>query len=127
MDIIGALRVFFRDFLDREVMDAFEMPSKSAKPTDVPSKEDLQTFYEALENPKYNSAFLFAATSGLHSSELCQLTMDDINEDKQMLVPDKEWKRPLSRRSSAPSPMSILPRHRRSSGDSSTDMDSSGE
>jgi hypothetical protein len=51
MNIIGALRVFFRDFLDREVMDAFEMPNKSAKPTDVPSKEDLQTFYDALENP----------------------------------------------------------------------------
>ncbi len=127
MNIIGALRVFFRDFLDREVMDAFEMSSKSAKPTDAPSKEDLQTFYEALENPKYKTAFLFAATSGLRSSELCQLTMDDIDEDKRMLVPEKEWKRPLSRRSSAPSPMSILPRHRRSSGDSSTDMDSSGE
>jgi integrase len=90
MNIIGALRVFFRDFLDRDVMDAFEMPSKSAKPTDVPSKADLQTFYEALENPKYKAAFLFAATSGLRSSELCQLTMDDVNEDKQMLVPDKE-------------------------------------
>jgi integrase len=90
MNIIGALRVFFRDFLDREVMDAFEMPSKSAKPTDVPSKDDLQTFYEALENPKYKTAFLFAVTSGLRSSELCQLTMDDIDEDKWMLVPDKE-------------------------------------
>ena len=90
MNIIGALRVFFRDFLDQEVMDAFEMPSKSAKPTDVPSKDDLQTFYEALDNPKYKTAFLFAATSGLRSSELCQLTMDDIDEDKQMLVPDKE-------------------------------------
>ena len=90
MNIIGALRVFFGDFLDREVMDAFEMPSKSAKPTDVPSKDDLQTFYQALENPKYKAAFLFAATSGLRSSELCHLTMDDIDEDKQMLVPDKE-------------------------------------
>lgn len=90
MKIIGALRVFFHDFLDREVMDAFEMPSKSAKPTDIPSKDDLQTFYEALENPKYKAAFLFAATSELRSSELCQLTMDDIDEDKQMLVPDKE-------------------------------------
>jgi integrase len=90
MNIIGALRVFFRDFLDREVMDVFEMPSKSAKPTDVPSKDDLQTFHDALENPKYKTAFLFAATSGLRSSELCQLTMDDIDEDKQMLVPDKE-------------------------------------
>ncbi|WP_161781694.1 hypothetical protein [Halorubrum coriense] len=33
MSIIGALRVFFSDFLDREVMDAFEMPSKSANST----------------------------------------------------------------------------------------------
>ena len=41
MRIIGALCIFFRDFLDREVMDAFEMPSKSAKPTDVLSKENL--------------------------------------------------------------------------------------
>ena len=48
-NIIGALRVFFRDFLDREVMDAFEMPSKSAKPTEVPSKDDLQTFYDTSE------------------------------------------------------------------------------
>ncbi len=86
MNIIGALRVFFRDFFDRGVIDAFEMPSKSAKPTDVPSKNDLQTFYEALENLKYKTAFLFAATSGLRSSELCQLTMDDIDEDKRTLV-----------------------------------------
>jgi len=90
MNIIDALRVTFRDFLDRDTMDAFEMPGKSAKPTEVPSKDDLQTFYEALDNPKYKAAFLFAATSGLRSSELCQLTMDDINEDKRMLVPDKE-------------------------------------
>jgi len=90
MNIIGALRVFFRDFLDRDVADAFEMPSKSAKPTDVPSKEELQTFYDALENPKYKAAFLFAATSGHRSRELCQLTMDDIDEEKRMLVPDEE-------------------------------------
>ena len=73
-------------------MDAFEMLSKSAKPTEVPSKDDLQTFYEALDNPKYKTAFLFAATSGLRSSELCQLTMDDIDEDKRILVPDKDSK-----------------------------------
>ena len=90
MNVIGALKVFFRGFLDRDVMEAFEMLSKSAKPTDVSSKGELQTFYNALSNPKYEAAFLFAATSGLRSSELCQLTMDDIDEDKRMLVPDKE-------------------------------------
>lgn len=72
--------------LDREVMDAFEMPSKSAKPTEVPSKADLKTFYDELENPKYKTIFLFAATSGLRSSELTGLTMDDIDEDKRMPV-----------------------------------------
>mgnify|MGYP000002187465 CR=1 FL=1 len=82
--------MFFHDSFDREVMDAFEMPNKSAKPTEVPSKGDLQTFYEALDNPRYKPAFLFAATSGLRSSELCRLTMDGIDEDKRMLVPDKE-------------------------------------
>ena len=35
-------------------------------------------------------AFLFTATSGLRSSELCQLTIDDIDEEKRMLVPNKE-------------------------------------
>ncbi|MDB9301717.1 site-specific integrase [Halorubrum ezzemoulense] len=39
---------------------------------------------------KYNAAFLFAATSSLRSSELCQLTMDDTDEDKRMIVPEKE-------------------------------------
>jgi len=43
-----------------------------------------------LDNPKYKVAFLFTATSGLRSSELCQLTIDDIDEEKRMLVPNKE-------------------------------------
>ncbi|MDV7351043.1 site-specific integrase [Halorubrum distributum] len=73
-------------------MDVFEMPSKSANPTEVPSKDDPQTFYSALGNLKYNTAFLFSATSGLRSSELYRLTMDDIDEDKRMIVPDKDSK-----------------------------------
>jgi len=90
MRIIGALRVFFRDFLDWEVMDAFEMPSKSAKPTDVPLKTDIQAVYNALENLKYNAVFLFAATTSLEYSELCQLAIDDTDEDNRMIVPEKE-------------------------------------
>ena len=90
INIIGVLRVFFRDFLSRDITDAFEMSSKPAKPTEVPSNDHFQTFYSALENPKYKTVFLFATTSRLRSSELCQLTMDDIDEEKRMLVPDKE-------------------------------------
>ena len=89
-NIIGALRVFFRDFLDSEVMDAFEMPSKSATPTDVPSKDDFQTFYDALENLKCKVVFLFAVTSSLRSAELFEQMMADINEGERMLISDKE-------------------------------------
>jgi hypothetical protein len=53
MSVVDALGMLFRELLDREVMDAFEMPSKSAKPTGMSSNDDLQTFYIALENPKY--------------------------------------------------------------------------
>jgi len=81
--------VFFRDFLDRDVMESFEVPSRSAKPTEVPSKEDLQTFYEGMDYQKYKVIFLFAASSGLRSSELVELTMDDIDEERRMIVPDK--------------------------------------
>ena len=89
-NVIGALRVFFREFCDREVMEAFTLPSSRTAPTDVPSKGDLQTFYEAIENPKYEALFLFAATSGLRSGELLGLTMGDIDEAKRMIVPEKE-------------------------------------
>ncbi|WP_152421012.1 hypothetical protein [Halorubrum coriense] len=39
---------------------------------------------------KYNVAFLFAAMSSLRSSELCQLAIDDTDESKRMIVPEKE-------------------------------------
>ena len=56
----------------------------------MPSTEELQTFYQAIENPKYEASFLFAATSGLRSGELVGLTMGDIDEAKRMIVPEKE-------------------------------------
>ena len=82
--------MFFRDFLSRDIIDAFETPSKRAKPTEVPLNDDFQLFYSALANPMYKTAFLFAATSGLRLSGLCQLAIDDVDEDKRMVVPDKE-------------------------------------
>lgn len=89
-NILSALRVFFREYLDRELVDDFEMPTTSPSPTQVPTKEELQTFYEAIKNPKYKAVFLMYATSGLRSAELLKLTMEDINEDMRMLVPDKQ-------------------------------------
>ena len=89
-NILSALRVFFREYLDRDVADEFEMPTTGPSPTHVPTKDELQTFYGAIERPKYRTIFLMYATSGLRSAELVELTMEDINEDMRMLVPDKQ-------------------------------------
>ena len=88
-NILSSLRVFFREFIGTDVADGFEMPSKRPHPTTVPIKDDLQTFYETIENPKYQVIFLMYATSGLRSAELLELTMDDIDEEMRMLIPDK--------------------------------------
>ena len=89
-NILSALRVFFREYVGAEVADSFEMPTMSPTPTKVPTKEDLQTFYDTIENPKYRVIFLMYATSGLRSAELLELTMDDIDEEMRMLIPDNE-------------------------------------
>jgi len=89
-NILSALRVFFREYLDHDVADEFEMPTTGPSPTQVPTKDELQTFHAAIERPKYRTIFLMYATSGLRSAELVELIMEDINEDMRMLVPDKQ-------------------------------------
>jgi integrase len=89
-NILSALRVFFREFVGSNVASHFEMPTQSPTPTRVPTKNELQTFYNTIENPKYRVIFLMYATSGLRSSELLELTIGDIDEEMQMLLPRKE-------------------------------------
>jgi len=89
-NILSAVRVFFREFVDSEAASSFEIPNISPNPTSVPTKDELQTFYEAIDTHRYRAVFLMYATSGLRSAELVQLTMDDIDEEDRMLIPDKE-------------------------------------
>jgi integrase len=89
-NILSTLRVFFDEYLDRDIADEFEMPTTGPSPTHVPAKDELQTFYAAIERPKYRTIFLMYATSGLRSAELLEPTMEDINKDMRILVPDKQ-------------------------------------
>lgn len=89
-NVLSALRVFFREFVGTEVADDFELPTTTPQPTKVPTKEELQTFYDVISNSKYRAIFLMYATSGLRSAELLGLTMDDIDEGSRMLIPDKQ-------------------------------------
>ncbi len=51
---------------------------------------DPEVLHEAIDTRRYRALFLMYATSGLRSAELVQLTMDDIDEEDRMLIPDKE-------------------------------------
>lgn len=87
-NILSSFRIFFREFIGSDVAANFKIPSISPNPTEVPSKKELQVFYDAIESVKYQVIFLMYATSGLRSAELLELTMDDINESDRMVVPD---------------------------------------
>jgi len=89
-NILSAFRVFFREYIDTEVADGFKISNIGPKPTSVPTKQELQSFYEALDTPRDKAIFLMYASSGLRATELVQLTMADIDEEERMLIPDKE-------------------------------------
>jgi Site-specific recombinase XerD len=89
-NILSVVRVFFCEFVDNEAASSFEITNISPNLTSVPTKDELQTFYEAIDTHRYRAVFLMYATSGLRSAELVQLTMDDIGEEDRMLIPDKE-------------------------------------
>lgn len=89
-NILSALRVFFGEFVEIDVAEDFEMPTMSPNPTQVPTGDELQAFYNAIENPKYRAIFFMYSTSGLRAAELLELTTDDIDEDARMLIPDKK-------------------------------------
>ncbi|ERG94789.1 site-specific integrase [Haloquadratum walsbyi] len=89
-NILSAARVLFREFVDTEAASSFKIPNISPNPTSVPTKDELQTFYDAIDTRRYQAVFLMYATSGLRSAELVQLTIDYITEEDRMLIPDKE-------------------------------------
>lgn len=67
-----AFKVFCRDFLKREDWaKTLRFPRISPKIiTDLPSKEQLRTFFSALPNDRAKTAFLVYCSSGLRKSEI---------------------------------------------------------
>ena len=87
-NVLKALKVFFKHFLQRpEVTESFRFPKKTYRPIQVPSKEDLKRFFEALENDRDRAIFLMYATSGLRRNELLGLTVDDLDLENRTIVP----------------------------------------
>jgi len=87
-NVLGALKVFFRDFLNRsEVVNSFKFPRPKFKPKIVPTKDELKKFFDSMDSKIGKVLFLFYASSGLRKSEVLGLTKDSIDFEKRMIVP----------------------------------------
>ena len=87
-NLLGGLKVFFRDFLNQsEVVKSFKFPRPVFKPKIVPTKEEIQRFFDSVDSNIGRFLFLFYASSGLRKNEVLGLTKDYIDFEKRMIVP----------------------------------------
>jgi integrase len=87
-NLLKSLKRFYCDFLKMpQVVESFKFPKRTYTPKQVPSKEDLRRFFDALENDRDRAFFLLAASSGLRRNELLSLTIDDLGLENQTIIP----------------------------------------
>ncbi len=87
-NVLKSLRVFFNHFLHRsDLVESFRFPKESFTPRQLPSKDSLRRFFDALDNDRERAFFLLAASSGLRRSELLSLRRDDLDLDNRLIVP----------------------------------------
>jgi len=87
---LASLKRFYGDFLGMEyLVKTFKYPKLGIKPIIVPSKHDLQIFYQNLKTARDRALFLTYATTGLRANELLSLEMRDIDLEKRMVKPRK--------------------------------------
>lgn len=69
--------------------EEFGIPSQEFKPKKIPSKKELDEFFDGLSTDRWRAAFLVLASSGLRRSEAIGLTYSDVYMDRRMAIPDK--------------------------------------
>ncbi len=89
-NVLGSLRIFFRDFLKRpDIIADFKFPKIPIKlRTNLPSKSALNQFYDALPDIRDKTIFLMYASSGLRCSEVLGLSFEDVDFSKRMIMPN---------------------------------------
>jgi len=91
---LSAFKHFFRDFLRKgEVVESFRFPPRPLVLKHIPTREQLQEFYDALEDDRSKAIFLFFATTGLRRGEVLSLRQEDIDFNKRMVIPNKNQTR----------------------------------
>ena len=93
-NVLKSLKVYFRDYLGRpKVVETFRFPKQEFSPKQVPSRADLQRFYEAIPSARARAFFLLCATSGLRKHEVLSLNREDVDLEKRMIIPRKNGSR----------------------------------
>jgi integrase len=88
---IKALRLFFKSYLKSNIMDDFAFPRKEFNFNHyMPTKEDLRTFFDALESVDDKALFLFFASSGLRRNEVLNLQVSDVDIGKEVCYPNHQ-------------------------------------
>ena len=88
-NVVKSLRRLFRDFLGMpDLVGTFRLPKKPLVPKSIPSRSDLQKFYEALDSKIGKALFLVYASSGLRKREVLSLKRSDVDFSKRMIVPN---------------------------------------
>jgi integrase len=85
---LSTLRVFFRDF--KQIpwrVERFRFPRVMLLPKAIPSKQELRTFFDAIDGLRDRAIFLMFASSGLRRQELLGLRRGEITLEKRMLTP----------------------------------------
>ena len=72
-----------------ELVESFKFPHQDFHIPEVPKKEELQSFYKALKNPRERAIFLMLSTTGLRKSEVRELKLTNMNFEKRMILLNK--------------------------------------
>ena len=84
---VKALKVFFREYLKSSEAERFKIPQVCLRFVQVPSKEGLRRFYDALPDWRSKALFLFYATSGRRRNEILNVCVKDVDFEQRMLRP----------------------------------------
>ncbi|MEN3037422.1 MAG: site-specific integrase [Candidatus Methanosuratincola petrocarbonis] len=87
---VKALRLYFRDFLNRpDLIRTFNLCRAESPPPRLYSKKELKEFFGALDTEKERAIFLMLASSGRRRSEVLSLKLDQIDLDRGVIMPTK--------------------------------------
>jgi len=97
-NVLCALKRFIRDYMRMHwVVESFKFPKQSYVPKRLPTKEELVKFYNALPSLQLKTLFLLLASSGLRLHEALELSVNDIDMKRRMIIPKSKDNNPVKK------------------------------